>query len=556
MNIQNSENNFNQDIHNKIKAIITKDGEFIHKSGAIRGGSISQGETARFGKLEKMNTLNEEILEIENKIKQFEENKNNIEKQLSQINLQSLTNEIRALESEKRDFENNIAQLKLKKNQFQNNFELIEKNCENYKNDIAEIENEIGNANQKIAELQTELEKNQAEFETKKSNLEETENKQKEIENKAKEIEISQARTDSEVNATISELKRLTQQEQNYRNSIENRKVELIQNEKTREDLNLKIEQTKIELENLTRNHQETKNKCDFLSQKKKSLKEQLEQIENEITEFRKFYERTIENIHQKEVKLSETNTWIRNIVLNFQNNYQLDISDTVVEIPEDFSEDEAKQTISELKQKLQNLGSINFAAIEEYDTERERLEFLEKQVADLTSAEKTLRETIEEINQTAERNFVDTFSKIRLNFQTLFRKLFNEEGEADIKFDENNPLESEINIIARPPNKRPNSIEQLSGGEKTLTAIALLFAIYLVKPSPFCILDEIDAPLDDANIRRFLNIIRDFSKETQFLIVTHNKTTMTAADTLYGVTMQEPGISKTASVRIDEIEG
>ena len=556
MNIQNSENNFNQDIHNKIKAIITKDGEFIHKSGAIRGGSISQGETARFGKLEKMNTLNEEILEIENKIKQFEENKNNIEKQLSQINLQSLTNEIRALESEKRDFENNIAQLKLKKNQFQNNFELIEKNCENYKNDIAEIENEIGNANQKIAELQTELEKNQAEFETKKSNLEETENKQKEIENKAKEIEISQARTDSEVNATISELKRLTQQEQNYRNSIENRKVELIQNEKTREDLNLKIEQTKIELENLTRNHQATKNKCDFLSQKKKSLKEQLEQIENEITEFRKFYERTIENIHQKEVKLSETNTWIRNIVLNFQNNYQLDISDTVVEIPEDFSEDEAKQTISELKQKLQNLGSINFAAIEEYDTERERLEFLEKQVADLTSAEKTLRETIEEINQTAERNFVDTFSKIRLNFQTLFRKLFNEEGEADIKFDENNPLESEINIIARPPNKRPNSIEQLSGGEKTLTAIALLFAIYLVKPSPFCILDEIDAPLDDANIRRFLNIIRDFSKETQFLIVTHNKTTMTAADTLYGVTMQEPGISKTASVRIDEIEG
>ena len=546
----------NKNMYSNVRTIITKDGEFIHKSGAIRGGSISQGETARFGKLEKMNTLNEKILKIESELKRFEEEKNNLEKQLSQINLQNLTNEIRSLESEKREFENNIAQLKLQKNQFQNNFELIEKNCENYKNDIAEIENEIQIANQKITEAQTELEKIQIELEAKKTELEKAENNQKEIENKAKEIEISQARTDSEINATVSELKRLTQQEQNYRNSIESRKVELIQNEKTRTDLNLKIELTNVELENLTKNHQEIKNKSDFLSQRKSSLKEQVEQIEIEIADFRKQYEKIIENIHQKEVKLSETNTWIRNIVLNFQNNYQLDISDTVVEIPEDFLEEEAKNLIAELKQKLQNLGSINFAAIEEYDTERERLEFLERQVADLRSSEKTLRETIEEINQTAERNFINTFSQIRLNFQNLFRKLFNEEGEADIKFDENNPLESEINIIARPPNKRPNSIEQLSGGEKTLTAIALLFAIYLVKPSPFCILDEIDAPLDDANIRRFLNIIRDFSKDTQFLIVTHNKMTMTAADTLYGVTMQEPGISKTASVRLEEIEG
>ena len=560
-NFHSSDNYNNNDSKNNLQAnnlqaIITRDGEYIHKSGAIRGGSIAQGETARFGKLEKMNKINEEIEIIEREIKRFEENKNNIEQQLSQINLQDLTNEIRSLDAEKRDFENNIAQLNLEKNRLQNDFELIEKNCENYKNDIAEIENEIEVSNQKIVELQFELEKIQIDYEAKKTHLEGVENHQKDIENKAKEIEISLVKTNSEISSTVSDLKRLTQQEQNYRNSIEGRKLELIENEKLRSDLNLKIEQTNIELENLTKTHQETKNKCDFLSQKKKSLKEQLDQIENEISDFRKFYDKIVENIHQKEVKLSETNTWLRNIVLNFQNNYQLDISSTVIEIPDDFSEDEAKQAISDLKQKLQNLGSINFAAIEEYESEKERLEFLEKQVSDLTSAEKTLRETIEEINQTAERNFINTFSKIRLNFQNLFRKLFNEEGEADIKFDENNPLESEINIVARPPNKRPNSIEQLSGGEKTLTAIALLFAIYLVKPSPFCILDEVDAPLDDANVRRFLSIIRDFSKDTQFLVVTHNKTTMTAADTLYGVTMQEPGISKTASVRIDEIDG
>jgi chromosome segregation protein len=136
-----------------------------------------------------------------------------------------------------------------------------------------------------------------------------------------------------------------------------------------------------------------------------------------------------------------------------------------------------------------------------------------------------------------------------------LFKTLFNEEGEADIRLKEGNPLEADIEIMAKPPNKKPNSIEQLSGGEKTLTAISLLFAIYLVKPSPFCILDEVDAPLDDANIGRFIDMIRRFSTETQFLIVTHNKKTMEAAETLYGVTQQEPGVSKSVAVKLNRQE-
>ena len=148
----------------------------------------------------------------------------------------------------------------------------------------------------------------------------------------------------------------------------------------------------------------------------------------------------------------------------------------------------------------------------------------------------------------------METFEKIREHFINIFRGLFNPGDEADLKIEVNaDPLEAKIEIIAKPKGKRPTSIELLSGGEKTLTAIALLFAIYLVKPSPFCILDEIDAPLDDANIDRFTKIIEDFSKDTQFIVVTHNKRTMEAAETLYGVTMQEEGISKLVSVRFDE---
>ena len=181
-------------------------------------------------------------------------------------------------------------------------------------------------------------------------------------------------------------------------------------------------------------------------------------------------------------------------------------------------------------------------------------MEFLNKQRDDLVASEKDVIQTIEEINQTAQEKFSETFNLIKENFIKVFRTLFNPGDEADLRLEEDaDPLEAKIEIIAKPKGKRPTSIELLSGGEKTLTAIALLFAIYLVKPSPFCILDEIDAPLDDANIDRFTRILKDFSKDTQFIVVTHNKRTMESAETLYGVTMQEEGISKLVSVRFNE---
>jgi chromosome segregation protein len=538
-----------------VKSIVSLDGEYIHKAGARFGGSIKEGEGARFGKLEKMNNLKNEINEIEALINTSDEKKQILEKQLSIIDLQSIINEIRAIENEQKTFENKTQQLKLDKKQLQNNFELLENNIETYKNDITELENEINDILSKNETNKQELSDMEQQLLVSKNNLATLEAKQNEIDNEVRQVELAQVRLIGEINSANNDKIRLTQQEQNYRNSIESRKLELLNNSKLSNELKKKIEELTLSVSEDRKQLVELEIKIDFVAEKKKTLKEQLDDVENEIGNIRKQHDRIIENIHQKELKLSETNTWLRNIINNFYNNYQQDISMIEVELPSDFAEDDTKKLIEELKQKLQNLGSINFAAIEEYDVEKERLDFLEKQIADLIEAEKILRESIDEINKTAERIFLATFSQIQLNFQSLFKKLFDEEGESDIKFDESNPLESDISIIARPPNKRPTSIEQLSGGEKTLTAISLLFAIYLVKPSPFCILDEVDAPLDDNNVMRFLNIIREFSKDTQFLIVTHNKTTMSAADILYGVTMQEPGVSKTASVKLEEVE-
>jgi chromosome segregation protein len=167
-----------------------------------------------------------------------------------------------------------------------------------------------------------------------------------------------------------------------------------------------------------------------------------------------------------------------------------------------------------------------------------------------MVDAKVSLMQTIQEVETTANQQFLDTFNKVRDNFQKVFKALFTEDDTADMVLSNPDDLaETGIDIVAKPKGKRPSSIGQLSGGEKTLTATALLFAIYLIKPAPFCILDEVDAPLDDANVGKFTNMIKQFSENSQFIIVTHNKMTMSAVDVIYGVTMQEPGVSKLVPV-------
>jgi len=211
---------------------------------------------------------------------------------------------------------------------------------------------------------------------------------------------------------------------------------------------------------------------------------------------------------------------------------------------------EELQEKSDRMKKKLENLGEVNPTAIEAFQEMKKRYEFILEQKNDLVSAKDNLLQTIQEVESTANQQFLDTFNKVRENFQKVFKALFTDEDTADMILENpDNLAETGIDIVAKPKGKRPSSITQLSGGEKTLTATALLFAIYLIKPAPFCILDEVDAPLDDANVNKFTNMIRQFSENSQFIIVTHNKMTMSSVDVIYGVTMQEPGVSKLVPV-------
>ena len=256
-------------------------------------------------------------------------------------------------------------------------------------------------------------------------------------------------------------------------------------------------------------------------------------------------------SIHDNEIELNSVE---QRISIEFD----LDINKCKAE--KDFfnesSLDEMKQRRDVLKEKIEKIGQINPLAMEAYNEIKERHDFITKEREDLIEAKESLIKTIEEIDIVAKKSFLSSFEKIKDNFKTVFRSLFTEDDDCDLIInDEENPLESSIEIMAKPKGKKPLTINQLSGGEKTLTATSLLFAIYLLKPAPFCVFDEVDAPLDDANIDKFNKIVNKFSNTSQFIIVTHNKRTMNNADIIYGITMPEQGVSKVVPVDLRNLK-
>lgn len=284
---------------------------------------------------------------------------------------------------------------------------------------------------------------------------------------------------------------------------------------------------------------------------------------EHAIREVRAELNGLMERLHDDQLREVEIRSEMERLRDRLMQEFRVDIAeeaanrpvpaDGEAEVTESAEEvEQARRRIEELRRAQQSIGPVNFLASEEYARQKERLLFHRSQQEDLRKARKDLLETIGKINDTAGVMFRETFDAARIHFQQTFEYLFPG-GEADVRLVGEDPLEAEIEIVARPSGKKLQMVRLLSTGERALTAIALLFGIYLVKPSPFCILDELDAPLDDANIGRFVTLLRHFSERTQFVVITHNKRTMEAADRLYGVTMQQAGISKIVSVRLNE---
>jgi len=299
-----------------------------------------------------------------------------------------------------------------------------------------------------------------------------------------------------------------------------------------------------------------------------------LEKIQDRLREVEKRRRERSDALHEVETELTRMDLTTQNLNDRIEEKFQCTIEAGYAGIEPDAIPDElvresdgdgdgigtvqieqVEELLAERQTKLDRIGPVNFVALDEYEEKKARLEFLEQQRDDLLKSREDLLQAIEKINRTARQLFKDTFEKVRENFREIFTTLF-EGGEADLILHKtDDPLEADIDVMARPSGKRVDSVALLSGGERALTAIALLFAVYLIKPSPFCILDEVDAPLDDMNVGRFVRLLERFATRTQFVVITHNKLTMEAADHLYGVTMEESGVSRLVSVSFDELD-
>lgn len=305
----------------------------------------------------------------------------------------------------------------------------------------------------------------------------------------------------------------------------------------------------------LSETKEEARTKVVEAENQRQTLLDESDGLEKSLKELREQERAAQSDVHRLEIDLRHNEDQLQHLNERILEEYQVNLAALNAEMvgTDELDDKERDRRIKEIRTTLQRMGPVNLGAIEEYEALTQRNDFLVSQDEDLRKAKDTLLQVVARIDKTIRDMFMETFTKVSEHFRDYFRRLFNG-GQARVYLlDEDDPLESGIEIEARPPGKKPQSISLLSGGEQAMTAIALLFSIFKAKPSPFCVLDEVDAPLDDANIGRFLGMLSEFIDQSQFIVITHSKQTMTHADILYGVTQQERGISQLVSVRFDE---
>ncbi len=533
----------------------TLDGDFVQSSGIIEAGSLPKQDETLFGRRQLLENLKKEFPKHETNLAKLKAFIAETEGKISRIDLKNLTDSEKLISNDVANIEKQISQLEFEKTKANEEIDISQKEIRELAekanlldNQIITFEKEIDGLNEK----KKLFDENISAYENKLDLFEDDFNSFVDAQNQRK-LELE--RLKGQIENTRSSITRSQSNQTLIATGIEKRQNDLQSNETETNSLKEKIVYANENLESINSTRQILLSEEKEINDKLKALKDEAAKFENELNQLRNDRQVVSDKVYSLEIKETEIKLRTENLAEHIKENYSLELTLKQYDDLDTFDFDGTTTEVQSLKEKIKNIGPVNLLAYSEYDEEKTRLDFLHKQRNDLTESEKDLIKTINEINETAQQLFLDTFEKIRQNFTLIFQTLFNPGDEADLMLEEGiDPLEGKIEILAKPKGKRPTSIELLSGGEKTLTATALLFAIYLVKPSPFCILDEVDAPLDDANIDRFTKLIKEFSVKTQFIIVTHNKRTMEASETMYGVTIQEEGISKLVGVRFEEI--
>ncbi len=532
----------------------TLNGDMVRENGVVDAGSSPKTDETLFGRKQMLEDHITELPKLEQNLAKLSGLIDEKVQLLNSINLNNISDKGKLLLNELNNIEKQISQLEFEKQKYSEEIETNQQKIQQLASEATKLDNDLIASNEELAKLKhDEISANEelAKHETELSHFENDYNNFiAEINKEKLDLERLRGKLQNERN----ELARLKDAKERIKETITKRESEIVTIKEETQTISNIVDEKHDEYEKVKEIKLIYEKEADQINARLKSVKEDAGKYESELSNYRNERQSISDEVHEINIKSSELKMKLQNIVEHIKDEYSLDIELKQFEDRYEFDFRTASAEVHDYKQRLKSLGPINLLAYSEYEEENERLEFLTKQRDDLLNSERDLVSTIKEINEAAEDLFLSTFRLIRENFIKIFQNLFNPGDEADLILQEGvDPLEAKIEILAKPKGKRPTSIELLSGGEKTLTATALLFAIYLVKPSPFCILDEVDAPLDDANIDRFTKLIKEFSTNTQFIIVTHNKRTMLSAENMYGVTMQEEGTSKLAAVQFNE---
>lgn len=531
--------------------VIEKTGRYVKGKHTLTGGSVGLIEGKKIGRAKNLEKLQEDIAAQDAVVQNL------------RAQIQSRHNEVIAFNEDLR--ENAIKETEKAIQELSNQVFSLQNKLENVQGQQSAARNRLEDLNEQLQQTQSAVEGVRRELQEFNEVLQLNANRLAEAEEAFKaaqgaheeslgyfnEFNLNVTRQQSKVNALKQELAFKNNQLEALQKQVEQSTQQLAG---TNEDIaqnEAALVAVEDELLQLMHAREEDKKVLDEADQAYYNQRNQLSEKESELRHKAKEKEQAEHLLAAIKDKLNELKLQLAGTKERLNVEFKIQLEDILdEERTSETTTEELQEKADRLKKRLENLGEVNPTAIEAFTEMKKRYEFIVEQKNDLVNAKESLLKTIEEVESTANQKFLDTFNQVRENFRKVFKSLFTEDDQCDLVLENpENLAETGIDVMARPKGKRPTSLTQLSGGERTLTATALLFAIYLIKPAPFCILDEVDAPLDDANVGKFTNMIREFSDNSQFIIVTHNKTTMSTVDVIYGVTMQEPGVSKLVSV-------
>lgn len=540
------------------QVILQKNGRYSKHHLGLSGGSVGLFEGKRIGRAKNLEVLSQEIKTLNQEIAKLEDKITAETARLDALRGNSQKELIDELRFQLNRLNTELITVKTKQEQYQAFIDNSQVRKKDIQEKIEGIESDLKIAEPQLQELRLEKEHSIAELATLQDQFHEISEVLNEKSTAYNQENIAYHQQLNKVSNITKDLEFRETQKDDHEIRVERNSAELAE---VQEALRTTIPFEDEEDQDLIAMYEQKIALEDGLKELEDGYyadKQKINNLEDALTQQRRSKEQSdflVSEIKDKKTGLQiDLNALKERLSVEFN----IELKDLIdrEDVPE-ITEDQATLAAkcSKLKKQLDEFGTINLMAKEAFDEMNERYDFINKEKADLIEAKGSLMATIKEIDDTAQVQFMFTFDAVRNNFVKVFRSLFNEEDSCDLVLtDPSNPLDSDIDIIARPKGKRPLSINQLSGGEKTLTSTALLFSLYLSKPAPFCIFDEVDAPLDDTNIDKFNNIIRDFSKNSQFIVVSHNKKTIASTDIIYGVTMVEQGVSRVVAVDLREV--